>query len=80
MKYYEIPVVKMKELAKAMNDPLTDLIWEADGEVICRIVLDTNYYDCDDNSAWARIARYFEKHPACFTVGADYVYVEVEEY
>ena len=80
MKYYEIPVVKMKELAKAMNDPLTDLIWEADEEVICRIVLDTNYYDCDDNGAWARIARYFEEHPACFTVGADYVYVEVEEY
>ena len=80
MKYYEIPVVKMKELAKAMNDPLTDLIWEADGETICRIILDTNYYDCDDNGAWARIARYFEENPASFTIGADYVYVEVEEY
>ena len=80
MKYYEIPVVNMKELAKAMNDPLTELIWEADGDVIYPIVLDTNHYDCDDNGVYARIARYFEEHPACFTIGADYVYVKVEWY
>lgn len=71
--------IRSEDLEKIMNDNLYDLSEEefVIAGAYCKINLDPDYYDCDNNGCAARIARYFDKHPHPKLKLCDYLLVEV---